>query len=56
MELSKRTLRWIENMGSDIDFDLEKKIATVPLYYETPDDLLNVQRSRPGQPIISEML
>ena len=53
MELSKRTLRWIENMGSDIDFDLEKKIATVPLYYETPDDLLNVRRSRPGKPVIS---
>ena len=53
MELSKRTLKWIENMGSDIDFDLEKKIATVPLYYDTPDDLLNAQRSRPGKPVIS---
>ncbi len=53
MELSKRTLRWIENMGSDIDFDLGKRIATVPLYYETPDDLLNVRRSRPGKPVIS---
>ena len=53
MELSKRTLKWIENMGSDIDFDLEKKIATVPLYYETPDDLLEVRRSRPGKPVIS---
>ena len=53
MELSKRTLRWIENMASDIDFDLEKRIATVPLYYEMPDDLLDPRRSRPGNPVIS---
>ena len=53
MELSKRTLRRINNMELDIDFDLEKGIATVPLYYETPGDLLNERRSRPGKPVIS---
>ncbi len=41
-------------MGSDVDFDLENRVATVPLYYDTPDDLLNVHRSRPGNPVISQ--
>lgn len=53
MELNKRTLRRINNMESDIEFDLEKGIATVPLYYETPGDLLNERRSRPDKPVIS---
>lgn len=40
-------------MESDIDFDPERGIATVPLYYETADDLLNERRTRPGKPVIS---
>lgn len=54
MELSKRVARRIRNMESHVHFDLEKGIATVPLYYETPDDLLDEHLSRPGKPVISD--
>lgn len=54
MELSKRVLRAINNMDSYVHFDLEKGIATVPLYYETPDDLIDKHLSRPGKPVVSD--
>lgn len=37
-----------------VHFDLAKRIATVPLYYKTPDDLLDEHLSRPGKPVISD--
>lgn len=54
MELSKRLVKRIKNMESHVHFDLEKGIATVPLYYQTPDDLLDEHLSRPGKPVISD--
>ena len=54
MELSKRTLHQINNLRELYDFDMESRIVTVPLHYETPDDLVDEHLSRPNKPVISD--
>lgn len=54
MELSKRTLRQVKNMSKNFDFDVEKRVCTIPLHYETPEELLDIHLSTPGKPVISD--
>ena len=54
MELSRRALRQIETLSPRYRFDIEKRVATIPLHYETPTDLLDEHLSCPGNPIVSD--
>ena len=54
MEISKRTLHHINTLKELYDFDLESGIATVPLHYASPDDLVDEHLSRPGKPVITD--
>ena len=54
MELSKRVLRQVENLSKTFEFDMEKRVATLPLYYETPEELIDVHLSTPKKPIVSD--
>ncbi len=54
MELSKRTIRQIENMSKTCRFDMDNQIALINLHYDTPDDLLDIHLSHPGKPVISD--
>lgn len=54
MKISKRTHRQIKNMERICTFDMENKVAYVPLHYETPKDLLDEHLSWPGKPVISD--
>lgn len=54
MELSKRTVRQIENTSGICKFDIENGTVSVPLYYQTPDDLLDTHLSCPGKPVVSD--
>lgn len=54
MELSKRVLRQVENLSDKFDFDMEKRVATIPLHYETPEELIDVHLSSPGKPVVSD--
>lgn len=54
MFISRRTQRRMRNTEGIFSFDTEKKVATVPLHYDTPDDLLDIPVSSPDAPAISD--
>lgn len=54
MKISKRTSRQIKNLEKHCNFDMENKVAYVPLHYATPEDLLDVHLSWPGKPVVSD--
>ena len=54
MKLNRHTLRQIENLKNLYDFDLENQVVTIPLHYETTDDLIDGHLSQPGKPVVSK--
>ena len=54
MELSKRVLRQVENLSKTYEFDMEKRVATIPLYYDSPEELIDIHLSSPGKPVVSD--
>lgn len=54
MELSKRELRKIKNMSKVCKFDMDEKVAFIPLHYKNSAELLDISLSRPGKPVISD--
>ena len=54
MKISKRSSRQIQNLAKICSFDTEKKIASVPLHYQTAEELLDTHLSRPEIPVISD--
>ena len=53
MEISKRTLRRVENISDICDFDTEKGVATLHLYFDKAEEILDKQQSTPVRPVIS---
>lgn len=53
MEISKRTLRRMENISDICDFDTEKGVATLHLYFDKAEEILDKQQSTPVRPVIS---
>ena len=54
MKLSKRVLKRAENLSKSFEFDMENHIATIPLHYETPEEMLDMHISSPSKPIVSD--
>lgn len=54
MELSKRVLRQVENLSKTYEFDMERRVAIMPLHYETAEELIDVHLSSPGKPVVSD--
>ena len=54
MKLSKHTLKQIENLKDLYDFDLENQVVTIPLHFESTEDLLDIHLSQKGKPVISK--
>lgn len=54
MKLSKRVRRQIENLSKTFEFDMERHVAIIPLYYDTPEELIDVHLSTPGKPVVSD--
>lgn len=54
MKLSKRVHRRAENLSKSFEFDMEKHIATIPLHYESPEEMLDMHISSPSKPIVSD--
>ena len=54
MELSKRTLKQIKNLENVIDFDMEKRIASIPLHFRSSEEILDEVLSKPGYPVVSD--
>ncbi|MDO4938405.1 MAG: hypothetical protein Q4E54_00380 [Lachnospiraceae bacterium] len=54
MKISKRAYRQIKNLEKICTFDIENKVAYVPLHYDTPEDLLDIHVSWPDAPVISD--
>lgn len=53
MEISKRTLRRIENISDICDFDTEKGVATLYLHFDKAEEILDKQQSVPAHPVIA---
>lgn len=54
MELSKRVLRQVENLSQTYEFDMQRRVAIIPLHYETPEELIDMHLSRQGMPVVSD--
>ncbi len=54
MKLNKRVLRRAENLSESFDFDMENRVATIPLHYESPTEMLDMHVSNPSKPIVSD--
>ncbi len=54
MKLSKRVRRQVENLSKTFEFDMDRRVAIIPLYYDTPEELIDVHLSTPGKPIVSD--
>ncbi|MCQ2751527.1 MAG: hypothetical protein MJ189_00225 [Coriobacteriales bacterium] len=54
MNLSKRTLKQIKNLQDYCDFDIDKRIATIHLNYDTPLDLIDPHLSHDDKPVVSD--
>lgn len=54
MKLSKRVLKRVENLSKSFDFDMVNRVATIPLHYESPEELLDIHVSSPKKPIVSD--
>lgn len=52
--LNKKTLKQISNSKDYIDYDFDKKIATIPLFYDSDSELIDPHLSRPNVPVISD--
>ena len=54
MKTDKRTYRHLKNMEHICSFDRENAIAHVPLYYASPEEMLDIHVSRPDRPVVSD--
>ena len=54
MKLSKRVLKRAKNLSKSFDFDMDKRVATIPLHYESCEELLDMHVSSPQKPIVSD--
>lgn len=54
MKLSKRVLKRAKNLSKSFDFDMENRVATIPLHYATPEEMLDMHISSPLKPIVSD--
>lgn len=53
MNISKRTLRWIDNISDFCDIDTENRVATLYLHFDRAEEIINTKQSTPTHPVIS---
>lgn len=54
MEFSKRTLKRTGNLSKSFKFDMENRVAQIPLHFDRSEELLDMHISKPGKPIVSD--
>ena len=52
--LNKKTLQQISNTKDYIDYNFEKNVATIPLFYDSDTELVDPHLSRSDVPVISD--
>ena len=53
VKINKRTVRQISKLRSKFDFDLEHMTATIPLHFDTVDEIIDIHLSKPNKPVVS---